>query len=85
MINSASLHDDLDVVTSVYLPESTFNSSAIPLIDRRFLSASFTIHQPSFDEQILDPNERILTISTNYTYVPREATLRLGTRSPSLS
>ncbi|CAF0780260.1 unnamed protein product [Adineta ricciae] len=50
MINSANIHDDLDVVTSVYLPET-----------------SFTIYQPSFDQQILNPNERVLDISTNYS------------------
>ncbi|CAF0814063.1 unnamed protein product [Adineta steineri] len=50
MIDSANLHDDLDVVTSVYLPET-----------------SFTISQPSFDQQILNPNEAILNLSTNYS------------------
>jgi len=50
MINSANIHDDLDVVTSVYMPET-----------------SFTIYQPSFDQQIVNPNERILDISTNYS------------------
>jgi len=52
MINSANLHDDLDVVTSVYLPET-----------------SYTIYHPSFDQNILNPNERILDISNNYSYV----------------
>ncbi|CAF0762309.1 unnamed protein product [Rotaria sp. Silwood1] len=50
MIHSASLHDDLDVVTSVYLPET-----------------SYTIHYPSFNQGIFNPNERILDISTNYS------------------
>lgn len=50
MINSADLRDDLDVVTSVYLPET-----------------SYTIQQPAFDQQIFNPNERILDISTNYS------------------
>ncbi|CAF4188508.1 unnamed protein product, partial [Rotaria sp. Silwood2] len=50
MIHSANLHDDLDVVTSVYLPEG-----------------SYTIHCPSFNQGIFDPNERVLDISTNYS------------------
>ncbi|UJR35359.1 hypothetical protein I4U23_028116 [Adineta vaga] len=50
MIHSANLHDDLDVVTSVYLPETIY-----------------TIHHPSFDQNILDPTRRILDISTNYS------------------
>jgi len=50
MISTANIHDDLDVVTSVYMPET-----------------SYTINHPSFDENILNPNERILDISTNYS------------------
>ncbi|CAF2071959.1 unnamed protein product, partial [Rotaria magnacalcarata] len=49
MIHSASLHDDLDVATSIYLPETTY-----------------TIQQPTFNETILNPNETILDISTDY-------------------
>ena len=33
--------------------------------------ASFSIHQPSFDNNILNPNEHILDISTNYSYVQK--------------
>jgi len=61
MINSANLHDDLDVVTSVYLPE-----------------ASYTIYQPSFDQNILNPNERILDISTNAPYVKKNIFIHLN-------
>ncbi|CAF3352002.1 unnamed protein product [Rotaria socialis] len=51
MIHSADVHDDLDVVTSVYLPES-----------------SYSIQYPSFNQDILDPNARILQISTDYSH-----------------
>ncbi|CAF1139101.1 unnamed protein product [Rotaria sordida] len=50
MIHSANLHDDLDAVTSVYLPET-----------------SYSIHYPSFDQDIFNPNKHIFDISTNYS------------------
>ena len=74
MIDSANLHDDLDVVTSVYLPESK------RIKDKYFVKikihsvclASFNIQQPSFDTNFLNPNERILDISTNYSLVKKK-------------
>ncbi|CAF1136833.1 unnamed protein product [Rotaria magnacalcarata] len=50
MIHSANIHDDLDVVTSVYLPET-----------------SYSLTSPSFNQNILDPNQSILEISTDYS------------------
>jgi hypothetical protein len=71
MIHSADIHDDLDVVTSVYLPESKWNSlQNIDEVITLFL-ASYTINHPSFDQEILNPNARILDISTNYSYVEK--------------
>jgi hypothetical protein len=37
----------------------------------RCFSASYTIYHPSFDQNILNPNERMLDISTNYSYVKK--------------
>ncbi len=37
--------------------------------------ASYTINHPSFDQEILNPNARILDISTNYSYVEKKQTI----------
>lgn len=68
MIDSANLHDDLDVVTSVYLPESkwsTVEGATKCLFNLRL--ASFNIQHPSFNENYLNPNERVIDISANYS------------------
>ncbi len=49
-------------------------SSNINEVINLFL-ASYTINHPSFDQEILNPNARILDISTNYSYVEKKQTI----------
>ncbi|CAF0965041.1 unnamed protein product [Rotaria magnacalcarata] len=76
MIHSADIHDDLDVVTSVYLPESSY-SIQYPSFNQDILDPNASILQISTDyshKQCIKPHGRVYRFSNrkgNYTKISK--------------